>query len=61
MGSFFQNKGLFYIFATKHSKISGKEYVTAEENDYPEKLIIWQFMDETHIHTGCIGYNIINF
>lgn len=58
-GFFFQNKDFFYIFVTKHTKISEKEYVAAEENDYPEKLIMWQHMNETHINTGCTGYNTL--
>ena len=47
------------MFVTKHSKISGREYVAAEENDYPEKLIMWQHMNEIHINTGCTGYNTL--
>ena len=54
----FQNKGFFYIFATKHSKISGEEYATVEEDAYAEKLLIWQLADETHTHTGYTGYVI---
>lgn len=39
-GWLFSEQRLFYIFSIKHSKISGKEYVTVEENAYAEKLII---------------------
>lgn len=56
-GWLFSEQKLFNIFVTKHSKISGKEYVTVEEEAYAEKLI-WQLVEETH--TGCIGYDIIH-
>lgn len=45
----FLEQRLFYIFVAKHSKISGKEYVTVEEDAYTETLLIWQLTDETHI------------
>lgn len=44
----FLEQRLFYIFAAKHSKISGKDYVTVEEDAYTETLLIWQLTDETH-------------
>lgn len=46
----FSEQKLFNIFATKHSKISEKEYVTVEKDAYAEKLI-WQLTEETHTHT----------
>ena len=40
-GWLFSEQRLLYIFATKCSKISEKEYALAKENAYPEKLIKW--------------------
>lgn len=46
-GWLFSEQSLFNIFATKHSKISGKEYVAIEEDAYAKKLI-WQLTEEIH-------------